>query len=602
MNYPSIRIEGSILSPDILEKLDDANGQRPVDFGLEATSKVKDEIARAWADAQDYWRIYNRKLETLKEDSPATTETRNLWVVPLLGLLGYQLEYEAKSIELNNKLYPISHRVTNRGNAAIHIIGCNEPAGLDRKPGTALNSSFNRHPSSLSSKMSAHAMMQEYLNLTEQLYGIVTNGKLLRLLQDSSRLVKLTYLEFDLDRIFTDGLFADFAILYRLLHVTRLPAQLENSADSIIERGQWKISCFLDNKEVPVINAYFEDSEDVGDGIELIENAESMYVGSVFLGDGFLLSHEDADKMKKFDSCNAEVIMRLINGQELNNRPDRSHGRSIINFYDWTIEKAQQYRIPYEQLLKLVKPVREENNRAVRRERWWQYAEKASGLYKRIKDKNHCFAVARTTKHLSFSSIPTDIVVSDSIYVFTTDRWDLYSVIQSTIHEVWARKYSGALKQDLRYSPSKCFVTFPFPEGLWISVNSNLTIFGEHYHEHRRALMLRLWLGLTDIYNLFHSKEVSGEQRAASCESLSPLADNRSPLALNHDFHEVETLPENDRVRYTISPDARKELLKRLLALNHQRAEEEASKKPVKAVKAGKTKGKKSATDEPGLF
>ena len=88
MNYPSIRIEGSILSPDILEKLDDANGQRPADFGLEATVKVKDEIARAWADAQDYWRIYNRKLETLKEDSPATSETRSLWIVPLLGLLG----------------------------------------------------------------------------------------------------------------------------------------------------------------------------------------------------------------------------------------------------------------------------------------------------------------------------------------------------------------------------------------------------------------------------------------------------------------------------------------------------------------------------------
>lgn len=148
MNYPSIRIEGSILSPDILEKLDDANGQKPSDFGLETSVKVKDEIARAWADAQDYWRIYNRKLGTLKEDSPATTETRNLWIVPLFGLLGYQLEYEAKSIELNSKLYPISHRVTNRGKAAIHIIGCNEPAGLDRKPGTALNTSFNLHPSS----------------------------------------------------------------------------------------------------------------------------------------------------------------------------------------------------------------------------------------------------------------------------------------------------------------------------------------------------------------------------------------------------------------------------------------------------------------------
>ena len=62
--------------------------------------------------------------------------------------------------------------------------------------------------------MSAHAMVQEFLNLTDELYGLVTNGRLLRLLRDSSRLVKLTYLEFDLDRIFTDGLFADFAILY----------------------------------------------------------------------------------------------------------------------------------------------------------------------------------------------------------------------------------------------------------------------------------------------------------------------------------------------------------------------------------------------------
>ncbi len=185
---------------------------------------MKDEIARAWADAQDYWRIYNRKLETLKEDSPATTETRNLWVVPLLGLLGYQLEYEAKSIELNSKLYPISHRVTNRGSAAIHISGSHELAGLDRKP------------EKVALKMSAHAMMQEYLNLTEQLYGIVTNGKLIRLLRDSSRLVKLTYLEFDLDRIFSDGLFADFAVLYRLLHVTRLPALLENSADCLLEK------------------------------------------------------------------------------------------------------------------------------------------------------------------------------------------------------------------------------------------------------------------------------------------------------------------------------------------------------------------------------
>ena len=91
MNYPSIRIEGAILSPDILERLEDAPGQQAADFGFDRNARVKDEIARAWADAHDYWRIFQRKLETLRPDSAATTETRQQWVVPLLGLLGYPI-------------------------------------------------------------------------------------------------------------------------------------------------------------------------------------------------------------------------------------------------------------------------------------------------------------------------------------------------------------------------------------------------------------------------------------------------------------------------------------------------------------------------------
>lgn len=226
MIYPSIRIEGAILSPDILDRLDDLAGQRPADFGLEGTAKVKDEIARAWADAQDYWRIFQRKLESVRADSPATTETRQQWVLPLLGLLGYQLDFQAKSAEANGKLYPLSHRVANRGGTVVHVTGYRDPAGLDRKA----------EQRSGALRMSAHAMVQEYLNLADELYGLVTNGRVLRLLRDSSRLIKLTYLEFDLDRIFSDGLFADFAVLYRLLHATRLPANRDEAAQSWIER------------------------------------------------------------------------------------------------------------------------------------------------------------------------------------------------------------------------------------------------------------------------------------------------------------------------------------------------------------------------------
>ena len=103
--------------------------------------------------------------------------------------------------------------------------------------------------------------------------------------------------------------------------------------------------------------------------------------------------------------------------------------------------------------------------------------------------------------------------------IFATDRWDLYAVVQSTLHEVWARKYSGALETRLRYSPSDCFETFAFPEGLWQTANPALAAIGERYHEHRKSLMLSLWLGLTDIYNLFHARDLSPAKVAKSAKS-----------------------------------------------------------------------------------
>ena len=139
MNYPSIRIEGAILSPDVLTQVEDLPGQRSADFAIESSINVKDEIARSWADAQDYWRIYQRKLESLREGSNATTETRNLWVVPLLGLLRYDIEYQSRSVGLNGRTYAISHRATNRGDAPVQIIGARDPAGLDKKPASRLS-------------------------------------------------------------------------------------------------------------------------------------------------------------------------------------------------------------------------------------------------------------------------------------------------------------------------------------------------------------------------------------------------------------------------------------------------------------------------------
>jgi hypothetical protein len=366
-----------------------------------------------------------------------------------------------------------------------------------------------------------------------------------------------------------------------------------------VHKGRWSGLMTLDNQAVGHINSFFEAGEQVGEPMIVPESRNHVFQGSIFLGDGFLLTHEESAALRASDARSSAVIMPIINGKDLNNEPDQAPGRSIINFRDWPLEKAKEYTGPFQRVLDLVKPVRDKDKMKSRRENWWRFGAIASGLYSNIHNLPHCFAAVWVTKYLSFSAMPTDIIFSNSCYVFTTDRWDLFTVVQSTIHEVWARKYSGSLETRLRYSPSDCFDTFAFPGGLWQVADPALVALGERYHEHRRALMRALWLGLTKIYNLFHAVELTpemvasvskkpAETAAAGYEALLELrrlhvemdlavrdAYGWQDLDLEHDFHEVETLPENDRVRYTISPAARREVLKRLLAENHRRGSEE---------------------------
>ena len=223
MNFLSVRLEGSILTADLLNAIarDDKHSQKPADFGLDPSTKVKDEIASTWASTKALWTGYQAKIAGLREGQTGVSETRNLFVLPLLALLGYQPEKSDAEI-LNGKSYAISHRDISRDGFPLHIMGWNDSLEQKRISGGP--------------RVSPHALLQEYVNLTEHLYGLITNGRQIRLLRDSSRLIKLSFMEFDLVRIFEEDLYADFAILFRLLHATRMPANRANASGSVIEK------------------------------------------------------------------------------------------------------------------------------------------------------------------------------------------------------------------------------------------------------------------------------------------------------------------------------------------------------------------------------
>ena len=401
---------------------------------------------------------------------------------------------------------------------------------------------------------------------------------------------------------------------------------------------------YLNGKKVNFINSFL----DLDEGLipyKLNQNHDISFIGSIILGDGFILNSNEVCQYINSNSINKKVISKYLTGKDLNSNPDQSPSRWVINFHDYTLIDIKEYDQLYNRILKTVKPQRDLVKREAYRKNWWQYAEKCSNLYKKISLKTQVLVVAQVSRTLAFCFVDNNCVFSAKVIVFNFDQYKDFAILQSIFHAEWAWKFCTTMKSDLSYGPMNIFQTFPFPQNISNKQTNRLELLGEHYHLIRKQIMLDIQLGLTQIYNQFHSKKLStfkndysksishlligeiekkygketanlvkhfkkGEPKISLFDAIEGIEKLRQlhvemdnavleaygwqDIELKHDFYEVDYLPENDRVRFTIHPEARREILKRLLELNHKIHEEE--------VKAGlwekkKTKAKKKASE-----
>ncbi len=179
-----------------------------------------------------------------------------------------------------------------------------------------------------------------------------------------------------------------------------------------------------------------------------------------------------------------------------------------------------------------------------------------------------------TSKHHAFVFFGQGIVTSQMTVVVASDSWEMFCILQSELHWKWVLEYGNKLETRPQYTSSDCFDTFAFPT-LTTSVGS----VGERYYNCRRQIMLSRHEGLTDTYNRVHdSNETSADihnLRHVHVELDHAVAGayGWNDLDLGHGFHETKL-----GVRFTISEDARREVLARLLKLNHERYAEEVAK------------------------
>ena len=319
------------------------------------------------------------------------------------------------------------------------------------------------------------------------------------------------------------------------------------------------------------------ESRVTGNPHRLHSNSGISYIGSYVLGLGFTMEPSEAAALIAKDPRNRDVLFPYLNGQDLNSRPDGSASRSVINFHDWPQDRARTYPDCYDQLLRLVKPERDRNNRKVYRDFWWHYAEKRPAMVRAIAGLDRVLAITLVSKTVMPVMVPTGQVFSHKLAVLATDDTAMLALLSSAPHYWWVASRSSTMKADLNYSPSDVFETFALPP-----LTTEMRERGTRLDTYRRDVMLSRQAGLTATYNVVFDpgcrdedieelRRIHRDIDTAVCRAYG--WDDLVEQGLDHGFHKAGAY-----TRYTIGPAVQREVLDRLLELNHQRYAEEVAK------------------------
>jgi hypothetical protein len=420
----------------------------------------------------------------------------------------------------------------------------------------------------------------------------------------------------------------------------------------------------LDGKPVEKITAFLFSKGGNENPHVLLANADKSFLGSKIYGQGFTFDDSNPDatpiaemhRLIEASPKNAERIFPYIGGEEVNSSPSHAHHRYVINFGELSEAEARQWPELMAIVEEKVKPQRLAQKREIRSRYWWRFGETTPALFRAIETCDRVLVCCIVSKYLSFAFLPGKMVYSHKLNVFALESYAEFSILQSQVHESFARFFSSTLEDRLNYSPSDCFETFPFPhphppapspikgeggqensgfglradgkEGVQFSlsgsplpfvgeglgVRGTLETIGKTYYEFRARIMERNKQGLTDTYNRFHDpdetdpdilklRELHAQMDRAVLDSYGwhdipidcqfLLDYEDDPLTPNPSPTGGEERQRKKPWRYRWPEEIHDEVLARLLVLNQERHEAEILG-GERAKKKSNAKGTKS--------
>lgn len=314
--------------------------------------------------------------------------------------------------------------------------------------------------------------------------------------------------------------------------------------------------------------------------------------GVQLYGSGFILESEKASQLLALAPIEADhqVIRTYVNGRDL---MQSSRGCSVIDFFGMSESEARKsHPAAFQHVLDHVKPERMTNRRESIRDLWWRFGWERPKLRKMTANLQRFICTPETARHRLFQFLDAEILPDNMLVNIASDNAGLLGILASRIHVAWALAAGGTLEDRPRYNKSVCFETFPFPDARF-EQQTQICDLAERLDAHcKRQQAQHPELTLTGMYNVLE-KLRSGEVLSAKDKTtheqglvsvLRELHDelDRAVFAA-YGWHDLAdklvglpgaTTPLPDKSE--AQAEAEEELLRRLVALNAERAAEEA--------------------------
>jgi hypothetical protein len=350
--------------------------------------------------------------------------------------------------------------------------------------------------------------------------------------------------------------------------------------------SSWPVRPMLDGRRVNAISASLDADSDLSSANRLrpwIQYSE----GTHLYGASFVKTEAE---WQAFIQQEPDLLLYLrpyINADILCSMPESRRDLFVVDFGERKKEELTTVSAAVSYLEETVGRERSSQTRQIHEKRSWLHWDKRLTAYERARLRPQVMVCPTVSKHLPMLMVDSSVLFTKAIKFFPDANYDTFALLQSGLFLAWAFATSPLREDRIGFSTRNSLDTFPPPESF-----ADLQSIGLELCTNRAISMKALSIGITDLLNLFHAikndqPEIATLRQSQVAVDLAVAAAyGWQDLVLDHDFWETR-----QGIRFTVSPDARVELLDRLLELNHARYAEE--------VRSGVRSRKNSPTAEP---